>query len=70
MSDNEFLEIMVVETSDVDDINPIGVMADVQFNQLAIGVDALHAHTQEVEHFHLIDEWLVNLYFVVGRIGV
>ena len=46
MPDDEFLEIMVVEASDVDDIYPIGVMADVQHDRLAIGVDAVHAHTQ------------------------
>ena len=46
MPDDEFLEIMVVKASDVDDINPIGVMADIQLNQLAIGVDVVHAHTQ------------------------
>ena len=60
MSDEEFLVIVIVELSDMDDENAVDITTDIQRYCFSFCLDLLDECSIKVVYFQLINKWSVG----------
>ena len=67
---DKLCEIVFIKTSYMDDIDAVGIWADIQFNGFSMGFHIGDPFAIKVEYLHLINKRQIDCCHVAGWIGI